>query len=146
MDEEVSSANGSPRGHMGKSREAAEGLCAQQEAPKDTTKGQREPCSPPVLPTSLQVCKLQMSPTPLLRTPSWEHISQCIPKLPALGVSFLPKGNVLGHATDQKQGFTPFPGLKRRRKSSTDPTVQLLILTLVKICLIQGSTKGVPSS
>lgn len=106
---------------------AAEGLCAQQEIPKDTTKGQGEPCSPPVLPTSLQVCKHEMSPTPLLRPPSWELISQCIPKLPSL-----PKGKVLGQAMEQEQGFTPFPGLKRKRKTNTDPTAQLL--TLVKIC------------
>lgn len=41
MKEEVSSINGSPRGQMEKSGEAAEGLCIQHEAPEDTTKGQQ---------------------------------------------------------------------------------------------------------
>lgn len=110
---------------------AAEGLYAQQEVPKDTTKGQQEPCSPPVLLTSLQVRKYEMSPTPLLWPPSWELIS-VYPQASSAGGPSLPQVKTLGQAMEQEQGFTPFPGLKRRRKTNTDPTAQLL--TVVKIC------------
>ena len=80
--------------------------------PRTGPRDNREPHSPPALPTSLQVCKGKMpSPAPLLWPPSWEHISlRGIPKLPALWAPSLLKGTVLGQAMEKKRGLGSFPG------------------------------------
>lgn len=74
--DEVSSADGSMRGQMGKSREADEVCGFNMRHLRTQPRDNREPHSTPQLPTSLQVSEHKMlSPTFLLWPPSWEDIS-----------------------------------------------------------------------
>lgn len=120
---------------MGKSGEAAEGLCIQHEVPKDTTKRQQRAllCSPPLSGSARRRCH----PQPLCCGHGVGRTSPCgvSPCSQLWGsVSAQTDGPGIGYGVGAGTHTMPMKrGSKKRRKSNADPTAHLL--TLFKTCL-----------
>ena len=142
--EEVSSINGSPRDQMGKSGEAAEGLCVQHKAPKDRTKGQQgapQPSCAPHLSPGLQGQDAVPSPS-AVATELGAHLLAGYPQAPSSVGTISAQRDSPGTGYGEEEGTRVIPrqgGLKRRTKSNAGPTAQLL--TLFKICPHSGRCK-----